>query len=130
MNKRALTYLGAASLTLAVAFLYVTFKADGTTQGEVVETNQGAQEALVVNVARGELQSPPVRLKTTPGVPVLLTVNSDVADEAHLHGVDMVYTIPAGKPTTLRLATTMTGAFELELHTTPVTIGVLEVYPQ
>ena len=50
------------------------------------------------------------------GRPVELTVTSDVADEVHVHGVDVGREVPAGGTVVLTFTQTAPGRFEVELE--------------
>jgi len=50
------------------------------------------------------------------GRPVELTVTSDVADEVHVHGVDIGKDVPAGGTVVIDFTQTAPGRFEVELE--------------
>ncbi|NJM31970.1 MAG: hypothetical protein HC848_02590 [Limnobacter sp.] len=132
MNKRALVYLGAASLLLAGAFLYLRGKEDWQTEGrQVVESaiESGSPELPLAVVEAGTLVTEPLRLKTTAGMVVKLLVQSDSNDELHVHGIDLRFPVVADQMNTITFTPNQSGSFELELHDNPVLLGVLEVYP-
>ena len=60
----------------------------------------------------GDTGTVPVRL----GRPVQLTVTSDVADEVHVHGVDIGRDVPAGGTVVIDFTQTAPGRFEVELE--------------
>ena len=60
---------------------------------------------------------------------VVITVNSDVADEVHLHGYDLTADVAPGAPATIRFTADAPGRFELELEQSGVQIAELEVRP-
>lgn len=127
MNKRALLYLTAASLTLAIAFLYVTFKGDHHRVGVIVENPINPDMLPMVTVKQGKLLGEPVTIEVKPNQPALLRVDSDITDEVHLHGEDITYLIEANKITTIELKSGVSGVFEMELHEAGVGVGVLKV---
>ncbi|HEU0104201.1 MAG TPA: hypothetical protein VFR07_17970 [Mycobacteriales bacterium] len=60
----------------------------------------------------GDTGTVPVQL----GRPVELTVTSDVADEVHVHGVDIGRDVPAGGTVVIEFTQTAPGRFEVELE--------------
>ncbi|MFD0478149.1 hypothetical protein ACFQ0B_65710 [Nonomuraea thailandensis] len=50
------------------------------------------------------------------GRQVSLTVTSDVADELHVHGYDLVAELRPGVPVTIRFTADLTGVFQVETH--------------
>ncbi len=50
------------------------------------------------------------------GRPVELTVTSDVADEVHVHGVDIGRNVPAGGTVVIEFTQSAPGRFEVELE--------------
>lgn len=129
MNIRALSYLIAFSIALGVAFVYLKAKdSEQPAKHDVVVAETPV--VFKVSVIDGVLQSPPLRIQTTVATPVVLEVTIDHADEIHIHGIDLTYPLDAGKTNQITLISEKSGSFELELHEQPVTLGVLEVYPQ
>ena len=78
----------------------------------------------------GKLVSGPASLKARQGDEVRLSIDSDVADELHVHGYDLKLKLNGGEPATLEFAAARSGRFELELHRRHAEIGALEVYPR
>jgi hypothetical protein len=58
---------------------------------------------------------------------VEITVQSDVADDVHVHGYDRVLHLEAGQPATLTFTADIPGIFEVELETSGVLLFELEV---
>ncbi len=63
------------------------------------------------------------------GRDVVITVTSDVADEVHVHGYDLMADVAPGAPATIRFTADAPGRFEIELENTGVQIAELEVRP-
>lgn len=143
MNKRALAYLAMASATLALAFLYVTFAGDSTPKVTGSPTNTAAAQPTfdtrnyvqtaaslpLLTVRNNQLLGEPMRLKVQKGEVARFQVISDVSDEVHIHGLNHHFDLKPNQVRTIELPTGHTGAFEIELHKSPLTLGVLEVYP-
>jgi hypothetical protein len=60
---------------------------------------------------------------------VVFVVNSELADEVHLHGYDLSADVAPGQPATIRFKATAPGLFEAELESRSLPIAELEVRP-
>jgi len=60
---------------------------------------------------------------------VVFVVNSELADEVHLHGYDLSADVAPGQPATIRFKATAPGVFEAELESRSLPIAELEVRP-
>ncbi|MGH3072619.1 MAG: hypothetical protein ACRDNB_10180 [Gaiellaceae bacterium] len=69
------------------------------------------------------------KLSVERGSQVELVVESELADEVHLHGYDLMVDVAPGKPATIRFEATAPGRFEIELEDRGIQIGELEVRP-
>ena len=95
-------------------------------------TTTGATPAPVqidVVVVAGEPEGGIVRESVDLDSAVVLTVTSDVADEVHVHGYDVMADVAPGAPATIRFTADAPGRFEIELEETGVQIAELEVRP-
>ena len=80
-------------------------------------------------VVGGEPQGGIVRDSVDLDSAVVITVTSDVADEVHVHGYDLMADVAPGAPATIRFTADAPGRFEIELENTGVQIAELEVRP-
>ncbi|HEX9258893.1 MAG TPA: hypothetical protein VF855_05100 [Acidimicrobiales bacterium] len=94
-----------------------TIKPETPVSGDVVE--------IIVKV--GE-DSSPDRVETVSlGSDVLLRVQSEKADEIHVHDYDLELTVPAGGEAAFEFTADKAGRFEIESHSTDEVLMVLEV---
>lgn len=63
------------------------------------------------------------------GSQVVFVVNSELADEVHLHGYDLSADVAPGEPATISFKATAPGRFEAELESRSLPIAELEVRP-
>jgi len=70
-----------------------------------------------------------VRASVTKGDKVTLVVTSDVADEVHLHGYDLMKDVEAGGTVRLTFVAKLPGRFEAELEDAGAQIAELTVNP-
>ncbi|OPG09278.1 hypothetical protein B1L11_26405 [Microbispora sp. GKU 823] len=75
-----------------------------------------AVKEITVTVAGRKVTPPPGRIEVTKGQTVRITVTSDVADEAHLHGYDKEASLQPGTPASIEFVADETGLFEMETH--------------
>jgi hypothetical protein len=81
------------------------------------------------DIAAGKITGP-MALTVRQGEQVTLRVQSDVADELHVHGYDLAAPLPAGEPVALTFIAAKAGRFEVELHHSHRELGALEVQPR
>ena len=91
-----------------------------------------APEELAVElvVRDGKRVSGPELIQARLGQVLRLRVESNRADELHLHGYDIEVPLQAGAAAELRLPLSLSGRFEIELHHAHGTLAVLEVQPK
>ncbi len=85
--------------------------------------------AVRIVVANGSPKSGIVRVTVQKGDRVVLVVESDAADEVHLHGYDITRDVPAGGTVRLRFKADVPGRFEVELENRGTQIADLTVEP-
>ncbi|XVQ89299.1 hypothetical protein ACQP2K_18335 [Microbispora siamensis] len=71
---------------------------------------------ITVTIAGRKVTPPPGRIEVTKGQTVRITVTSDAADEAHLHGYDKEADLKPGTPASIEFVADETGLFEMETH--------------
>ena len=123
----------AASTTTAVTTTAptTTEAPPATTEAPPATTTEAATAPVQVDVVvvGGEPQGGIVRESVDLDSAVVLTVTSDVADEVHVHGYDLMADVAPGAPATIRFTADAPGRFEIELEGTGVQIAELEVRP-
>jgi hypothetical protein len=60
---------------------------------------------------------------------VVLVVNSDVADEVHLHGYNIMRDVAPGRPATIEFRATIVGTVEAELENRGLQIATITTKP-
>jgi cytoskeletal protein RodZ len=78
-------------------------------------------------VANGKVTPATQQYDVPVGSTVHFTVTSDVADEVHLHGYDIEKKVAAGGTVVFDFVADQTGVFEVETHTTNLTLFKLSV---
>ncbi len=100
-----------------------------TTETETATTAAPEGTQLVVTIRGGEPVDGIVRAEAKKGDPVVVIVRSDVADEVHVHGYDLMADVAPGKPVRIEFTANLTGRFEIELEGRGKQIAQLTVLP-
>jgi hypothetical protein len=96
----------------------------GTTQ-----TQPSAPAIRTVRVVNGQPQGGVKRLEYKKGDTIRFKVQSDVADEIHVHGYDLMKDVTAGGSVSFSFTASIEGRFEVELENAGTQIAELEVDP-
>jgi hypothetical protein len=92
-------------------------------------TTPPAPAPPVVRVVGAKPQGGVKRLTFTKGDTIAFTVQSDTADEIHVHGYDVHKDVKAGGKVTFSIPATIEGRFVVELEQHGTEIAELEVVP-
>lgn len=84
-------------------------------------------QLIAVTVADGEVTGDTGRVEVPLGGKVRLTVTSDVADEVHVHGVDLYADVSPGQASSVEFVADQPGVFEVELHDAGTVLTRLQV---
>lgn len=79
-------------------------------------SGDSAVKEITVTVTGRKVTPPPGRIEVSKGQTVRITVTSDAADEAHLHGYDKEASLKPGTPASIEFVADETGLFEMETH--------------
>jgi hypothetical protein len=119
----------------------------GSDEGTTAETTDTTTESTTTETTTTETAPPAgpteIRIVVVNGAPkggivretvdkddrVVLVVESDVADEIHLHGYDVSRDVEAGGTARLRFTATIPGRFEVELEERGLQIADITVEP-
>lgn len=102
-------------------------KAGGSTSTESTTAQRPTTTAIVVR--NGEPVGGVQELEYSAGEQVRFTVRSDVADEIHVHGYDLMKDVPAGGSVSFSFPAELEGIFEVELEGLKEQIAELRVNP-
>lgn len=87
----------------------------------------GVDQLVRITVRDGEVSGVPSRVKVAAGSTVQLRVDSDVADEVHLHGYDKSVDVEPGRTARLTFTASISGLFEVELESRGLRLTQLQV---
>ena len=107
---------------------------DGATAGSTTGTSQepskpAASKTQTIVVRNGKPAGGVRKLNYKKGEQVRLVVDSDVADEIHVHGYDLKKDVPAGGKARFSFPASIEGVFEIELEGRRQQIAQLKVEP-
>jgi len=86
-----------------------------TAAGATSSSSSAAGQTIQVSYAGGTITGGG-RVPVKEGTSVTLEVTSDVADEVHVHGYDLMQDVTPGAPATITFDATIPGVFEVELE--------------
>lgn len=137
--------LGIAVVAIAIVLLIV-LRDDGDDEpvpdpganGAPAETRPGygerpsrrqAPPVARVEVEGGEPVGGVQRLEFSAGERARFVVESDIADEVHVHGYDIVEDVPAGGEARFAFPADLQGVYEVEMHGSGAQIAELRITP-
>ena len=102
--------------------------------GQDSEGNGGGQQPEEPEVARivvrnGQLVGGVQELEFAKGDDIRFMVESDIAEEVHLHGYDVAMDVEAGGEVSFDVPATIEGVFEVELEHSVVPLAEITVTP-
>jgi len=107
-----------------------TSTATSTRTTASTSTSTPAEPAVrTINVVNGQPEGGIKTISYTKGDQVRLKVSSDVADEIHVHGYDLMKDVEKGGSVQFSFKATIEGRFEIELENAGTQIANLEVDP-
>ena len=96
---------------------------------EATAKDEGGKGGATIVVKNGEPVGGVQRLEYSAGDQVEFTVDSDVADEIHVHGYDLMKDVPAGGSVSFSFPAEIEGIFEVELEGRKEQIAEIRVSP-
>jgi plastocyanin len=130
MSARTRIALLAAAIVIAVVG-FIALKPDDTKKDKATstQTSRPAPPMTRVNVKGGKPVGGIKKITVTKGDQVRFVVNSDVADEIHVHGYDFHKNVKAGGKASFSFQAKIDGEFVVELESRGEQIASLVVNP-
>lgn len=125
--KRGMTLLLAAVVATGLVACGGSDGSSTGNSGHSITENQNATPTIVVK--NGEPVGGVQELEYSAGDQIRFEVDSDVADEIHVHGYDLMKDVPAGGSVTFSFPAEIEGIFEVELEDRKEQIAELRVNP-
>lgn len=117
-------FLISGGILLAIAMFFTLTKDNGTKKPAATQA-----QPVTVTVRGGKPVGGVRTMTVRSGQTVSITVDSDVADEIHVHGYDKQAAVTAGTPVTISFPATIEGRFTIELEQRSEPILTLVVQP-
>jgi hypothetical protein len=118
----------AGLLALLVAVLVVAFiLAKGSSNNDTNTSTSSSSRPVVIHVVAGKPEGGVRKITVKKGDPVRFTVDSDVADEIHVHGYNFHKDVEKGGSVSFNFPATIEGIFDIELESRSEQIASLEV---
>jgi len=128
MNSNIVRVIGGVVVVVVAVVLLVVLKDDGGSSDTT--TSASTKETVPAIVIRGGKPVGGVRdLSYVEGDRIRFEVESDVADEIHVHGYDIMKDVEAGGTVSFDFPATIEGVFEAELEDRKQQIAELTVNP-
>ena len=119
---------GAAGATTTVASTTTTTSAEPSSTAEPTTTTAGFSGTLIeARVTGGEVDTASRRVRVSRGETVRIEVESDHAEEVHVHGYDLKEDVAPGKPAVIEFTADAPGVFEVELEEAALKLFELQV---
>jgi len=104
---------GQAAATTAAA----TSTSSATSTSEATTSTAGFSGKLIeIKVTGDQVETAERRVTVATGEKVRIRVQSDVADEVHVHSYDLKKDVAPGKPAVIEFTADVPGSFEVELE--------------
>jgi plastocyanin len=142
MQSRAISAVVVVALAAAAVVLFVVLSDDdgdtdqaasGTTTAATTTTQEKKEkpkpQVTTIVVKGGDPVGGVQELTYTAGDEVRFDVESDVAEEVHVHGYDLIEQVSPGKVASFEFPADIEGGFEVELEGAHVQIAELTVQP-
>ncbi len=130
MNAKTMRVLAGIGLVAVAVVLFVVLKDDGKSASEESEeTANRASPVTTIVIQHGEPVGGIAHLTYNEGERVRFKVDSDVSDEVHMHGYDIMKDVEAGGSVSFDFPATLEGVFEAELEGRKEQILELTVNP-
>ena len=98
--------------------------------GTSSKPSTGAGLTIDITIAHGQVTPANATLQATVRQPITLHVNSDVADELHVHSVpDHKFEVTAAANQTFEFTVDVPGNVDVELHHLDRTVATIQVRP-
>ncbi|GAA1509928.1 hypothetical protein GCM10009677_48510 [Sphaerisporangium rubeum] len=105
-----------AAATLAMLALTLLLAVTACGGGTPAPAATGPVKEMVITIAGGAVSPPFTRVEVTRGQAMRITVTSDVADQAHVHGFDKRLDLTPGVAGTIEFVADAPGIYEVEVH--------------
>jgi hypothetical protein len=130
MNSTMRVVSGIGVVVVAVVLLIVLKNGgDNSSDSGATTTKSGGQSVPTIVIENGKPVGGIAELSVNEGEEVRFKVDSDVSDEVHMHGYDIMKDVKAGGSVTFDFPATIEGIFEAELEGRKEQILELTVNP-
>jgi hypothetical protein len=137
MNSNTTRVVAGIVLVVVAVVLFVVLRDDGKSDYEKLEdegkigksTGTKGSPVTTIEIKHGKPVGGIAQLTYNEGEQVRFKVDSDVSDEVHMHGYDIMKDVKAGGSVTFNFPATLEGVFEAELEDRQEQILELTVNP-
>lgn len=128
-RTRAAAMLATLVLVVVLFFAYKGGGNDSTTATTTATGAAGGSAVPTITIKNGQPEGGIVDLTYNKGDQIQFVVDSDTADEVHVHGYDIGEDVKAGGTVKFDFPADLEGVFEIELESSATQIAQLTVAP-
>ena len=134
MNKTSNIFIGAGILVLVAVGYRILDPNPSINHLEqnpaIVQEDPVSLFAEGIFVYKKDADYTPQVVRVEEGKEIILSITSEIKDEAHLHGYDLSAGLEPSQEGVIKFTANKTGRFELELENNGIVLGFIEVYPK
>ena len=127
MNSNTVRAVVGVAVVVVAVVLLIVLKSDDS--GKSIDTSASSGKVATIVIKNGEPVGGIKQLTYNEGEQVRFEVDSDVSDEVHMHGYDIMKDVKAGGSVSFDFPATIEGVFEAELEGRKEQILELTVNP-
>ena len=129
MNSNTTRVVAGVAVVVVAVVLFVVLSSGGDESSKTTQGGKNGSPITTIEIKNGKPVGGIAQLTYNEGEQVRFKVDSDVSDEVHMHGYDIMKDVKAGGSVTFDFPATLEGVFEAELEGRKEQILELTVNP-
>ena len=129
MNSNTTRVVAGVVVVVVAVVLFVVLSSGGDESSNTTQSGTNGSPITTIEIKHGKPVGGIAQLTYNEGERVRFKVDSDVSDEIHMHGYDIMKDVKAGGSVTFDFPATLEGVFEAELEDRKEQISELTVEP-
>jgi hypothetical protein len=129
VNSNTTRVVAGIVVVVVAVVLFVVLSSGGDDSGKTTQSGKNGSPITTIVIKNGKPVGGIAQLTYNEGEQVRFKVDSDVSDEVHMHGYDIMKDVKAGGSVSFDFPATLEGVFEAELEDRKEQILELTVNP-
>jgi len=129
MNSNTTRVVAGIVVVVVAVVLFAVLSSGGDDSSKTTQSGKNGSPITTIEIKHGKPVGGIAQLTYNEGEQVRFKVDSDVSDEVHMHGYDIMKDVKAGGSVTFDFPATLEGVFEAELEDRKEQILELTVNP-